>query len=150
MPQIDAIEQATAMITGRPATLTVGGWLVPSWSGRTTLQIRGGRVVESTRRTLSERHRELIIGEVDSAEIAYQGSPTLLLVGIATFWMLGLGLIFILLHFVIRERYLIIRTRSSSVALMIRGDDAPHRQFMNVVLQQAAQTKYPSITFDEP
>ena len=114
-------QQATAMITGRPATLTVGGWLVPSWSGRTTLQIKGARVVEDTRRFLTQRHRELIIGEVDSAEIAYQGSPTLLILGVFTFPLLGFGLLFILLHFFIRERYLIIRTRSSSVAMMIKA-----------------------------
>ena len=143
-------EQASAMITGRPATFTVRGWLLPSWSGRTTLQIKGSRVVEDTRRMMTQRHRELIIGEVDSAEIAYQGSPTLLVLGILTFPLLGFGLIFILLHFFIRERYLIIRTRSSSVALMIRGDDQPHRQFMRMVLNRAAQTKYPTITFDEP
>ena len=143
-------QQATAMITGRPATLTVRGWLMPSWFGRTTLQIKGSRVVESTRRIWTERHRELIIGEVDSAEIAYQGSPTMLIFGILTLPLLGLGLIFILLHFFIRERCLIIRTRSSSVAMMISGDDQPHRKFMRMVLDRAAQTKYPSITFDEP
>jgi hypothetical protein len=133
--------QALAMITGRPVTISWGGLIAPSWFGRTTLSIKGNRLTESTRKLVFERHCTLLLSDVESVEICSRGNAALLVLGILTCWIFGIGLIFVFLYFYVREQYLVIYSKNNKVALIMRGDDKPYRQFMESVLDYSEKLR---------
>ncbi|MGI9518073.1 MAG: hypothetical protein ACR2NP_13550 [Pirellulaceae bacterium] len=68
--------------------------------------------------------------EIDSAEVATCGNPLWLLLGILTLAIFGIGLLF----FVFKYRFLVVYSSSNVVAVAIKGDPVPCRDFMyNVV-----------------
>src|SRR5687767_13584352 len=62
---------AVTSVTGKRAVVSFGQ-VVPSMFGKTTLELEDGRLIETTQGPLSRRHAELLLTEVDSAELRVQ------------------------------------------------------------------------------
>jgi DNA-directed RNA polymerase subunit RPC12/RpoP len=142
-------------VAGKPASIW-GAMLVPATFGRTTLRLSPRRVTEDTRRPIIRRYCEFSLTEVDSAELNAQGNPIWLALGaLAVFMttpiamanrvlggvMLGLAILFVVLYFIVKHRYLIVRSRSNALAIFLRGDDAPYHAFMQAVLGAAENAR---------
>jgi hypothetical protein len=142
-------------VAGKPASIW-GAMLVPATFGRTTLRLLPRRIAEDTRRPIIRRHCEISLTEVDSAEFCAQGNPIWLALGVLAVLltapvavanrvlggvMLGLAILFVVLYFIVKHRYLIIRSRSNALAIFLRGDDAPYHAFMQSVLASAENAR---------
>ncbi len=127
-------------VSGKPGTAHFGG-LVPSMFGKTTLRLYSERVVETTKRVVARRDSQLLVSEIDSVEITARGSALWLGLGILTIGLYGFGIIFFILYFVVKHRFLIVRSKSNVQILGMTGDDEPYRQFMHSVLQAAQVAK---------
>jgi hypothetical protein len=131
---------ALAVISGKAAT-AFGGGIVRASFGRTTLVLQTNRVIETTRRPIAARDCELLLSEVESAEIITKSNPVWLVLGFLTFALYGLGLIFFVLFFVLKHRFLIVHSRGNAVFVSFDGDDGPYRQFMEAVLTEAERAR---------
>ncbi len=129
-------------VTGRRAVASFGGQIVPSMFGTTTLELDGTRLIETTQGILSHRHAELLLTEVDSAELRIQPNPALLGAGIALLPFFGLGLVVLPFYFLVKYRFLIIHSGSNTTVVAFAGNDEPFRDFMHNVLTAAEATKH--------
>lgn len=140
---MDSYPQRAALleITGKPAFSNLGV-VSPSLFGQTTFQLLETRIVEKTKRVIARRYCEVLLSEVDSAEIVEDGNPVLLVLGFATL-AIFIGIIFIALFFFVKNRYLIIRSGSNVQVLVIKGADGMEKctNFMNEVLKRAEKLK---------
>lgn len=117
-------------VTGKPAMASFGQIAPSSW-GQTQLHLLSNRVVERSKWVVSSRECEVPLSEIDSVEIATRGNPMLLVLGFCTLALFGLGIVFIVLYFfIMKNRFLVIRSRNNAQIVCIRGDDAPARNFM--------------------
>ncbi|MBC8116679.1 MAG: hypothetical protein H7062_19975 [Candidatus Saccharimonas sp.] len=128
-------------VTGRRAVASFGGQIVPSMFGTTTLEIDGARLIETTQSILSQRHAELLLTEVDSAEFRVTPNPALLGAGIALLPVFGLGLLVLPFYFFIKYKFLIIHSGSNTTVVAITGNESPYRDFMDNVLSAAEAAK---------
>lgn len=117
-------------------------FLSPALFGRTTFQLCESRIVERTRKVVATRYCEVILSEVDSAEIVEDGVSWLLFLGIFTLFF-GVGIIFIVLYFFLKYKYLIIRSGSNAQVLCIAGSNGMEKAktFMAEVLKRAEEAK---------
>lgn len=129
-------------VTGRRAVASFGGQIVPSMFGTTTLELEGTRLIETTQGILSKRHAELLLTEVDSAELRIQPNPALLGAGLALLPLYGLGLAVLPFYFFVKYRFLIIHSGSNTTVVVVTGKEQPFRDFMHNVLTAAEATKY--------
>ncbi len=132
-------------VTGKPAFANLGV-VSPSMFGQTTFQLMETRIVEKTKRAIARRYCEVLLCEVDSAEIVEDGNPVLLVLGFLTVGLFGIGLLFIILYFFIKNRYFIIRSGNNVQVLAIKNGDGMEQctSFMNEVLKRAEKLKdYP-------
>lgn len=141
---MDSFSQQTVLqeVTGGAAFSNVGV-LTPAMFGNTTLQLTHNRVIERTKRIISRRYCEIQLHRVDSAEIVEEGVIALLILGFPLLALFFVGIIFIILYFFIKNKYLIIRSDSNAVVMVIRsGKTEQARAFMEQVLKAAevAQT----------
>jgi len=143
------------MVTGKPAS-TWAGMLVPAMFGRTTFRLKSPRVIEDTRRPIVRRHCEISLSEIDSAELCAQGNPAWLALGVLSLTLAGptyalnhflpilvllLAALFITLFFVLKRRFLVVRSRGNALALFIQGDDEPYRDFLHATLSAAESAR---------
>lgn len=128
-------------VTGRRAVASFGGQIVPSMFGTTTLDIDCARLIETTHGILSQRHAELLLTEVDSAEFRIQPNPALLGAGIALLPLFGLGLLVLPFYFFVKYKFLIIHSGSNTTVVAITGNENPFRDFMDNVLKAAEAAK---------
>jgi hypothetical protein len=126
-------------VTGKRAVVSFGQ-VVPSMFGQTTLELDDGRLIETTHGPLSRRHAELLLTEVDSAEIRVQPNPALLAAAIATLFI-AIGFVILIAYFVIRYKYLIIHSGNNSMVVAIAKNEDAFHDFMDAVLAAAAQAK---------
>ncbi len=129
-------------VTGRRAVGSFGGQIVPSMFGTTTLELEGTRLIETTRGILSQRHAELLLTEVDSAEMRIQPNPALLGAGLALLPFYGLGLLVLPFYFFVKYRFLIIHSGNNTTVVAFSGDEESFRDFMHNVLTAAEATKH--------
>jgi len=129
-------------VTGRRAVASFGGQIVPSMFGTTTLELEGTRLIETTRGILSQRHAELLLTEVDSAEVRIQPNPALLGAGLALLPFYGLGLLVLPFYFFVKYRFLIIHSGNNTTVVAFSGDEESFRDFMHNVLTAAEATKH--------
>ncbi len=124
-------------VSGKAAT-SYYGFLAPTLFGKTTLQLTDSRIIERTRKTIHSRYCEVPLSKVDSVEIAEDGMSWLLVLGFFTLALYGLGLVFFLLYFFVKYKYLIVRSGSNVQVLCIQGGPGMERarEFMAAVLQQ--------------
>ena len=132
---------AMTSVTGRRAVASFGGQIVPSMFGTTTLEIDGTRLIETTHGILSQRHAELLLTEVDSAEFRIQPNPALLGAGLALLPLFGIGLLVLPFYFFIKYKFLIIHSGSNTTVVAITGNEDPYRDFMDNVLVAAETAK---------
>ncbi|OUC15233.1 MAG: hypothetical protein B0A82_07725 [Alkalinema sp. CACIAM 70d] len=120
-------------------------FLSPAFMGKTTLQLSETRLIERTRKMVASRYCEVLLSEVDSAEITEDGISWLLVLGIVTLWVFGIGLIFIVLYFIFKYKYLIIRSGSNIQVVCIANATAMERAktFMAEVLSKSEKAKLP-------
>lgn len=117
-----------ASVKGKRAYAKLGG-LTPAMFGSTVLELHKDRVVELTKGPILSRDCHVSIFEIDSAEIVACGNQLYLVLGLATLPFFGLGLIFILLYFLMKHKFLVIHSSSNVLALNIRGDDTEFHEF---------------------
>ena len=128
-------------VTGRRAVASFGGQIVPSMFGTTTLELGGARLIETTQGILSQRHAELLLTEVDSAEFRIQPNPALLGAGLALLPLFGIGLLVLPFYFFIKYKFLIVHSGSNTTVVAITGNEDPFRDFMDNVLAAAETAK---------
>jgi hypothetical protein len=118
-------------------------FLAPALLGKTTLQLCETRIIERTRKMIATRYCEVILSEVDSVEIVEDGISWLLVLGFFTLFLYGLGIIFFILYFFFKYKYLIIRSGSNAQVLCISGASNMERAktFMEEVLYRSEQAK---------
>ena len=129
-----------ATVSGKAATASIGT-VAPAMFGTTTLQLYETRVVETTKLIIAGRDSELLLSELDSAELTTKGNPLWLLLGILTLWLFGIGLIFIIVYFFAKHRFLIVRSMSNVQIVGIKGDEQPYRDFMAAALAAGERLK---------
>jgi hypothetical protein len=129
-------------VSGKAAAVSFANVFVPSLVGRTTLTLSGDRLIEDTRKIVTRRHVEILVSQIDSAETLTSGNNVLmgLCVGllIPTF---GLSILLLPLYFIFKHRFLVIRSSSNVVAVVIKGQEDEYIDFLNSVLTAAAEHK---------
>ncbi len=113
-----------------PRAIAKFGTLAPAFLGSTIIQLHEDRVIEYTTGPIAARECHLLATEIDSVEILTTGNPLWLLLGVLMLPVYGLGLIFLVLFFFIKHRFLAIRSAGNVVAVGLRGDEEPYRKFM--------------------
>lgn len=132
-----------ASVTGKRANV-LSGTLVPVPFGSTTLTLTKGRVVADTRKPLAKRHVQLRLTHVDSAEVSTTRNPVLLVLGLATVPVYGIGLLVLLVWILLKFRYLSIRSSASTLAVRMQGPEDPYFDFMESVLVAAEEHTHDS------
>lgn len=115
---------------------------VPSMFGRTTLSIEDGCLVENTKSWLTRKELELLLTEIDSAEIRVQPNPAFLGAGLVLLSAFGIGLLILPFYFINKYKFLIFHSGSNATALVISGNEDPYRDFMHLVLAAAKKAKH--------
>jgi hypothetical protein len=129
-------ETAIMELTGKPGVASYGT-VVPGFFGRTTLQIQPTRLVEKTQKLIARRHSIVLLTQVDSVDIVEEGNPLWLILGIFTLTIL-IGFVFIILYFIFKHKYLVVRSGSNVQLVMLNSlNEANAEAFMNAVLKQA-------------
>jgi hypothetical protein len=129
-------ETAIMELTGKPGVASYGT-VVPGFFGRTTLQIQPTRLVEKTQKLIARRHSTVLLTQVDSVDIVEEGNPLWLILGIFTLTIL-IGFVFIILYFIFKHKYLVVRSGSNVQLVMLNSmNEANAEAFMNAVLKQA-------------
>jgi hypothetical protein len=129
-------ETAIMELTGKPGVASYGT-VVPGFFGRTTLQIQPTRLVEKTQKLIARRHSTVLLTQVDSVDIVEEGNPLWLIFGFATL-MFFVGIIFFILYFIFKHKYLVVRSGSNVQLVMLNSlNEANAEAFMNAVLKQA-------------
>ena len=136
-------QDVIGMIVGKPAT----AWGYRSSFGRTTLAFTSSRLIETTRRPIEERDCELFLADVDSVEMTAKGNPTFLAFALTTVSLVGIHPLLLLvplasvvLFFVLKHRFLIVRSQANVVVLGVIGKDGACRDFMNFLLETVERT----------
>ncbi|GCE59189.1 hypothetical protein [Microcystis aeruginosa] len=129
-------------ISGQAANSSYN-FLSPALFSKTTLQLSETRIIERTRKMIASRHCEVILYEVDSVEIVEDGVSWLLVLGFFALFFYGLGIIFFILYFFFKYKYLIIRSGSNAQILCISGANHMEKAkiFMEEVLRQSENAK---------
>lgn len=127
-------------VKGKPA-VAWHGTVTSSAFGTTTLQLFERRVVETTKIIVSSRDSEILLTELVSVDMTTKGNPLLIVLCVLTLWLFGFGLLFLILYFFVKHRFLIIHSKSKVQAVAVRGDETQYQHFMAVVLSAAEQQK---------
>jgi len=122
-------------VMGKPVK-SIGNVLVPSMFGTTRLILREHVLVEDTKRLLSQRRVEMLIAEVESAELRVDPNPILLVLTVVTLPIL-IGLIFLLLYLFRLNRSLVFHSSGNAIVVGVKGDVQRYENFMQQVLQAA-------------
>jgi hypothetical protein len=131
-------DNAILELTGKPGNSNYGV-IAPCFWGRTKLQLQPTRLVESTQKIIARRDCAVLLTHVDSVEIVEEGNPLWLVLGFLTISIL-IGVIFFVLYFVIKHKYLAIRSGSNFQLVMIDSTNQERaEQFMNAVLKRAEE-----------
>jgi hypothetical protein len=131
-------DNAILELTGKPGTASYGV-IAPSYWGRTKLQLQRTRLVEKTQKLIARRHCTVLLTQIDSVEIVEEGNPLWLILGVLTIFIV-IGLVFFILYFVFKHKYLAIRSGNNIQLVMVDSSNAEQaEQFMNAVLKHAEE-----------
>jgi hypothetical protein len=131
-------ENAILELTGKSGNSNYGV-VAPSLWGRTKLQLQPTRLVESTQKIIARRNCTVLLTQIDSVEIVEEGNPLWLALGFLTISFL-VGIIFFVLYFVIKHKYLVIRSGSNFQLVMLdSSNESKAEQFINAVLKRAEE-----------
>jgi len=129
-----------ASVRGKRAYAKLGG-LTPAMFGSTVFELHKDRLVELTKGPILSRDCHVSIAEIDSAEVVRCGNQLYLILGIATLAIYGLGLLFIVLYFMRKHKFLLIHSSANVLALNMRGDEEPFHEFKNNVIKVTSHYK---------
>jgi hypothetical protein len=131
-------ENAILELTGKSGNSNYGV-VAPSLWGRTKLHLQPTRLVESTQKIIARRNCTVLLTQIDSVEIVEEGNPLWLALGFLTISFL-VGIIFFVLYFVIKHKYLVIRSGSNFQLVMLdSSNESKAEQFINAVLKRAEE-----------
>lgn len=131
-------ENAILELTGRSGNSNYGV-VAPSLWGRTKLQLQPTRLVESTQKIIARRSCTVLLTQIDSVEIVEEGNALWLALGFLTISFL-VGIIFFVLYFVIKHKYLLIRSGSNFQLVMLDStNNSKAEQFMDAVLKRVEE-----------
>lgn len=133
-------KKVLAQVIGKPARVS-WGTAVPAFWGTTKLEVYPHRVIEQTSRGVSSHHSEILTSEIDSVAIDRKGNPVWLVLGFLTLSLFGLGIIFFILYFILKHKFLIIFSKNNSQVVAIVGDERPYLEFKDAVLLAAEAAK---------
>jgi hypothetical protein len=123
-------------LTGKPGIASYGA-VVPGSFGRTTLQLQPTRIVEKTKKLIATRDCTVLLTQIDSVEIVEEGNPLWLVLGLFTIMFL-IGIIFFVLYFILKHKYLLVRSGSNVQLVMLNSqNEANAEEFMQAVLKAA-------------
>jgi hypothetical protein len=121
-------------VKGKRAYAKLGG-LTPAMFGSTVFEMHKDRVIEITRGPVLARDCHVSIAEVDSAEVVTCGNPLFLVLGFLTLALFGLGLLFFVLYFVLKHKFLVLHSSSNIMAMAIKGDPSQFHEFKSNVIK---------------
>ncbi|MHC5746949.1 MAG: hypothetical protein ACYTXT_34720 [Nostoc sp.] len=131
-------------ISGKPG-LIWGNLIVPT-AGRSKIRIKiAGDLLQSNIDSgygLEKKDIQTRIQDIKSIEISSGPLAWLLVIGIATLFLYGLGIIFIILYFFIKQQWLIIYTSTLSIIVFYKKPEDVE-QFRSTVLALAHQINSP-------
>ena len=126
-------------LTGKPGVYYSYGVIVPGFWGRTTLQLQPTQLVEKTQKIIAKRHCKVLLTQIDSVEIVEEGNPLFLTLGILTLTFF-VGIAFIILYFVVKNKYLAIRSGNNVQLVMLNSSNTEKAEyFMDAVLKRAEE-----------
>ncbi len=134
---MQAIEKVTE-ISGKPAQV-FGGSVIPA-GGTTTMRIVGDLLETSSKLAygLEQKVTYIRLENIDSVVVVAGRVWWLLYLGIATIWMLGLGLIGIIAFFMVKQYWIAVFSGSTAVALVYKRTENVD-QFTKTLLERARQ-----------
>jgi hypothetical protein len=131
-------ENAILELTGKPGNASYGV-VAPSFWGLTKLQLQPTRLVESTQKIIARRNCTVLLTQIDSVEIVEEGNPMWIFLGFLTISFL-VGIVFFVLYFVIKHKYLLIRSGSNCQLVMLDStNESKADQFMSALLKQVEE-----------
>lgn len=130
MADRDAIEQ----VSGKRVQVMYGGGLVPQMFGKTTFTLYPDRLVEDTTGVVLKDHTQVPLNAINGVNICTHGNPILLILGFATLWVFGLGLIFLILYYFIRKNFLVVISEGHIYALQRKGADGKYTDFAETLM----------------
>lgn len=133
-------KQPLSIIEGKRA-IAKFGTLTPSMFGATTLELHADRVVERSKGIVYARTCHLLATDIESAEVVAAGNPILLTLGILTLPLFGLGLLFIILYFFQKHKFLLIASGGNVAVMAIKGDEGMSHVFVDNVTKVALHCK---------
>jgi hypothetical protein len=128
-------DKAVMELSGKPGVSSYGT-VVPGFFGRTTLQLQPTRLVEKTQQVIARRNCTVLLTQIDSIEIVEAGNPLWLVLGAITISFL-VGIIFFVLYFFLKHKYLLVRSGNNAQLVMLDSqNEAKAEQFMDTLLKQ--------------
>lgn len=123
-------------ITGKPANSVAFAWAVASFFWSSTLRLYSDRIVWDSKRIISWNNVIIPLRKVDSVEIITKWNAIWLLLWIITLPLMWLGIIFIVMYFSLKERFLIMISWNNIQAVAVRSsyDIKAFNEFMEKVV----------------
>ncbi|MDX2038530.1 MAG: hypothetical protein SFX72_17925 [Isosphaeraceae bacterium] len=136
--------EVLAAVAGKPAKW----WGYRCWIGKTTITLTNSRLIERTKELVDERDCVVLLSAVDSVEIVARGNPAYLFLAVISSGLIGvnpafviLPLIFVVLYFILKLRFLIISSDSNLMILGILRNEQLVRDFKQRVLDEAERAR---------
>lgn len=144
MSQSQYLSEPVTEIKGRPG-IVWGNLVVPTGiRSRITIKLVGDLLQSNVRLAFGLENKEIKtrLQDISSIEIAEGRLWWLLWIGILTLFTFFVGIIFIVLFFLIKQRWLVIYTKSINLVLFYRrGEDIEQfREAVFVALQENSST----------
>jgi hypothetical protein len=132
-------EQILEEVAGKAVQIHWGSY-TQAFFGSGRLQLMPNRVVETTYFIISERHREILLTDIQAVDYLVTGNPWFLFFGILLLPCL-VGIVFLVLYFIVKYRYLVVHCASCSQAIGIQGNMDPYLDFRDAVLHEVGRAK---------
>ncbi len=112
-----------AEITWKPANSIAFAWAVASNSWYSTLRLYEDKIVWESKRIISWNNVIIPLRKVDSVEVITKWNAIWLILWLVTLLVFGLGIVFLVLYFFMKERFLIIISWNNVQAVAVRSSN---------------------------
>lgn len=135
----NSMKSPIAQFVGGAVTNTYGILNPVGFGRKTKLILTEDRLIEVTKKFVASRYCEIRVSCIDSVEIVEQGITFLLFLGFGTLWLYGIGIIFIVLYFFFKNKYLVIHSRSNVMAVQVLRNNSLSslNEFVRLSLNQS-------------
>lgn len=131
----DDHDEILAEVKGKGAVVTPWHGYQESMFGSGRLILTPTRVIERTKLIVTERNTTIPLDQVHGVSIVTMGNPLLMVLGIATL-VIGVGLLFLILYFFMKKRYLVIASANMVEVVAIKGKLNDYEDFARDVLDE--------------